>query len=198
METADGRNAAGDNADDYIQSYLEEQLTDIDYRHGCFIAEHNWRRMCQGLSPAWHIYTLATLPDLEVVESKLGARLMHLERASLDRGWWRTYDFLYELDQHLGFLREGPFRYDPSELADNEKRLVALQLDLFNWMIGHDLEEDLIREQLVEYCRDLETSVIALLLARDLSGVPGQQRWELGPQLPQEKRRKVVYFEDVR
>ena len=197
METPRERNAAGDNADDYIQSYLEEQLADIDYHHGTFVAYHNARRMCQGLGKSWQIYSLATLGDLEVLECEVEARLMHLETTSLPMGWLKSGDFVDALDEHLEKLKQ-PFWYDPSEVTDNEKRLVALHLDIFNWKIRHDVEEDLIREQLVKYCRDLETSLIALLLARDLSGVPGQQRWELEPQLPQEKRRKVVYFEDVR
>ena len=197
METHRRRNAAGDNADDYIQSYLEERLPDIDYHHGTFVAYHNAQRRCQGLSKSWHIYSLATLAELEVLECEVSARLMRLETTSLPMGWHKTGDFADALDVHLEMLKR-PFWYDPSEVEDHEEHLVALHLDIFNWKIRHDLEEDLLREQLVAYCRDLETSLIALLLARDLSGVPGQQRWELGPQLPQEKRRKVVYFEDVR
>ena len=197
MDTHRRRYAAGDNADDYIQSYLEEKLPDIDYRHGTFVAYHNAQRMRQGLSKSWHIYTLATLAELEVLECEVEKRLMHLETTSLPMGWLKTGDFADALDVHLEMLKQ-PFWYDPSEVTDNEKHLVALHLDIFDWKIRHDSEEDLLREQLVRYCRDLETSLIALLVARDLSGVLGQQRPELGPQLPHEKRRKVVYFEDVR
>ena len=197
METPRKRNAAGDNADDYIQSYLEEQLVEMDTHHGSFVACHNLRRRCQGRGKSWHIYSLATLGDLEVLECEVEARLMHLETTSLPMGWLKSGDFVDALDEHLDMLKQ-PFWYDPSEVTDNEKRLVALHLDIFNWKIRHDFEEEVIREHLVRYCSDLENSLIALLLARDLSGVPGQSRWELEPQLPHEKRRKVVYFEDVR